>query len=187
MTAYAFRADDTGLAGVVVEGDGLMTAVHARDVAAAAADALVTVNLREDDGLAVEVSGSNEVRQLLADEGIERGQPPLCEIVLQAECEVVDDAVAVLHDGGAHLHVATAQLDELQRVAPRLDAADAAQFHLLAVRAIEKGILRHLQDVAQGDGLDSTARQTRNGLATADLSTVTHRHRLNPTLTSYFA
>jgi hypothetical protein len=26
VTAYAFRADDTGLAGVVVEGDGLVTA-----------------------------------------------------------------------------------------------------------------------------------------------------------------
>ena len=179
VTADTLGDNDAGLTVGCVEDDGLMAAVHTRDVATSATDAPLAVNLRKDDGLAVEVGGGDEVRQLLADTGIERGQTPLREIVLQAEREVVDDAVAVLHDGGAHLHVATAQLDELQRVAPRLDTADAAQFHLLAVRAIEKGILCHLQDVAQGDGLDRTTRQPLNGFATADLGTVAHRHRLD--------
>lgn len=53
MAAYALRADDVGLAGCVVKGDGLVAAVQARGVAAPAADAALAVNLRIDNGGAV--------------------------------------------------------------------------------------------------------------------------------------
>ena len=57
VTAYAFRANDTGLAGVVVAGDGLATAPPARHIAATAADPTPTVYLRIYDRVAVEVGG----------------------------------------------------------------------------------------------------------------------------------
>ena len=133
MAADALGANDAGASCLCIEGDGLMTAVLARYVAAATADAAVEVNLREDDGVAVEVGGGDDARQRLADEGFDGCYAALGEIVLETEDEVVDDAVAVLHDSGTHLHVAAAQLDELQCVAPGLDASDAAQFDALAV------------------------------------------------------
>ena len=42
------------------------------------------------------------------------GDALLGHIVLQAKNHVVDDTVAVLHHGCAHLHVAAAKLDEFQ-------------------------------------------------------------------------
>ena len=66
MATYALRAHDARLAGGGVEDDGLVAAVLTGGVAAAAADALVAVNLRIDDGLAVEVGGQIELRQTFA-------------------------------------------------------------------------------------------------------------------------
>ena len=43
----------------------------------------------------------------------------------EAVGHVFDDAVAVVHDGGADLHGAAAEQDELGGVAPGGDAADA--------------------------------------------------------------
>lgn len=51
------RAHDAWLAQGGVEGDGLVATVVAGGVAAAATDAHVAVNLRIDDGRAVEVGG----------------------------------------------------------------------------------------------------------------------------------
>ena len=45
--------------------------------------------------------------------------------VAEAVDHVLDDAVAVVHGGGADLHRAAAEQDELRRVAPAGDAADA--------------------------------------------------------------
>ena len=53
VAADALVSDDTGLTGLRVEGDGLVPAVHAGDVAASAADALVAVGLRIDDGFVI--------------------------------------------------------------------------------------------------------------------------------------
>lgn len=53
MAAYALGADDVGLAGCVVKGDGLMAAVLTGGEAASATDAALAVNLRIDNGSAV--------------------------------------------------------------------------------------------------------------------------------------
>ena len=52
MTAHATFALNPRLA-VVAEGDGLMSAVHTRRIAAPATDATLAVNLWENDGLTV--------------------------------------------------------------------------------------------------------------------------------------
>ena len=108
MASDALGADDTRLAGVGIETDSLMTAIPAGDIASPAAHALLAVNLRIDDGLAVKVGGGDEIRQFFAYDFCQLGDATLGEIMLKAEDEVVDDAVAVLHHSGAHLHVAAA-------------------------------------------------------------------------------
>ena len=66
VAAYALCAHDAGLAGSGVEDDGLVAAVHAGGVATAATNALVAINLRIDDGFAVEVGGQIELGQTFA-------------------------------------------------------------------------------------------------------------------------
>ena len=55
MEVHTLGADDTGLASGQVEVDGLVTAVHARHVTAAATDTLVAVNLRIYNRVAIQV------------------------------------------------------------------------------------------------------------------------------------
>ena len=66
-----FGADDAGLASRVVEADSLVTAIHAGGVAASATDATLTIDLRIDDGLAVEVGRQDEIGQLLTYERLQ--------------------------------------------------------------------------------------------------------------------
>ena len=127
MAAHALAAHEVGLA-VVAEGDGLVAAVHAGDIAPAAADALVGVEDGKDDGVTVQVVGRNKAGKPLTHQGREFGDAAAGHVVLQTQLEVIDDAIAVLHHGGAYLQVAATQLDELKRVSPGLDAADTAQF-----------------------------------------------------------
>ena len=56
MTAYALAAHKVWLA-VLTECDGLMAAVHAGNVASAAADARLIVEYGEDNGIAVQIAG----------------------------------------------------------------------------------------------------------------------------------
>ena len=74
--------------------------------------------------------------------------------MLKTQLQVIDDAITVLHHSGAHLQVAAAQLDELKRVSPGLNAADTAQFQV-----VHHGVLGHLENEAQGDGFDSASRE----------------------------
>ena len=130
VTADALGAYQTGAAGLMIEDDGLMTAVATRNLAAATADTQLLVELRVDDRIAIQMVGLQEFRQLLANKFLQLADTTLSHIALQAEDKVVDEAIAVLHDGGTHLHIAAAQLDELQGITPRLDAADTAEFNL---------------------------------------------------------
>ena len=68
MAAYALGANDTRQAGGGVEADGLVASIHARDVAAPAPDALLAVDFRIDDGIAVEVGRQIELGQEFADQ-----------------------------------------------------------------------------------------------------------------------
>ena len=156
MAAHALCADDVRLPFCQVEGDCLMSAVVARDVASAATHAFLSVNLWQHHRVSVELRRLDERRQLLADKVLD-GQRPACfertfrKISLHAHKQVVDDAVAVLHDSRADLHVATAYLYVLQRVPPRLNATDAAQFD-----ASHDLVLRHFEDETLSNGLHST-------------------------------
>lgn len=71
MAAHTLCADDARPARGWVEGDGLMSAVHAGGIAPSAADAALKVYFRIDDGVAVEVARQDEVGQLLAYECFE--------------------------------------------------------------------------------------------------------------------
>ena len=130
MTADAFGTHQTGSAGLLIEDDGLMTAVAARHLAAATADTQFLVELRINDGVAVQMVGVQELLQPFAHEFTEPGDTALGHIALQTEYEVVDDAIAILHHSRTYLHVATAQLDEFQGIAPRLNATNTTQFKL---------------------------------------------------------
>ncbi len=55
VTTYAARADDVWTTCCGVEGDGLMTTIHAGRVAASATYAALGVDLGIDDGAAIEV------------------------------------------------------------------------------------------------------------------------------------
>ena len=77
VTANALCADDAWLTGFWVEGDGLVTAVCAGGETTTTTDATFTVNLRIDDGVAVEVAWRNKVRYFFANERRERGQASL--------------------------------------------------------------------------------------------------------------
>ena len=59
VAAYTLGAYDVWLA--VGECDGLMSAIQTRHIASATTNALLTINLREDDGVAVEVAGCDEI------------------------------------------------------------------------------------------------------------------------------
>ena len=48
MTSYAFAADQYRLAGFFVKFDGLMSAIHARNIASAASVAEVIIEYREE-------------------------------------------------------------------------------------------------------------------------------------------
>ena len=127
VAADALGAHEVGLA-VVAEGDGLVTTVHAGNVAPAAADALLAVKDGVDNGVAVQVVGRNKAGKPFTHQGGEFGDASARHIVLKTQLEVIDNAITVLHHGGAHLQVAATQLDELKRVLPGLNATDTAQF-----------------------------------------------------------
>ena len=147
MATDALGAEDLRFA-VLVKSDRLVSSVGAGDIASSATDTLLAVDLREDHRLAVEVMGKNKVLQFLAHECLEFGNTSLLHVMLQTEDEVVDDAIAVLHDGGTDLHVAAAELDELQRVAPCLDTADTADVDMfLDACVMEDGVAGYLIDV----------------------------------------
>lgn len=126
MATYALGADNAGLSCLAVEGNGLMAAVHTRHVATSTADTLVAVYLRIDNRVAIQVVGIRKRWQRLTYKLTEFADATLSHITLKTEHQVVDDVVAILHHCGTYLYIATAQLDKLQGVAPRLDAADAA-------------------------------------------------------------
>ena len=66
MTAYALRANDTRLTGGGIEVNGLMTTIHTGHMTATTADTLLTIYLRIDDGVAIEIGRCHEVGKFLA-------------------------------------------------------------------------------------------------------------------------
>ena len=106
-------------------GDRLVRGVLAGDVAAAAFDAGILVDVRLGDVVEVEILPVGDVGRGAADDVVERGMALLVHPVLEAGDHLLDDLEAVGHGGGADLHVAGAERHELGGVAPGGDAADA--------------------------------------------------------------
>ena len=129
-----------------------MSAIHTGDIAASAADTVLVVKDGIDDRVAVHFAGPDEIGQLFTHQVGKTGDLAACHVIPQSQSQVVNDAVAILHHGSAHLQVTATQLNELQRIAPCLNATDTTQFHILHHR-----ILGHLEDKLQCDGLHGPA------------------------------
>ena len=112
MAANAFGSDKPWAAGFVIEYYGLMTTVIARHLTASASNAQFRVKLGIDDGLAVQVIGVQEFWNLFAYKLAEFRDAALNHVSLESENEVVDNAIAILHDGRTNLHIITPQLYE---------------------------------------------------------------------------
>ena len=114
-----------GLRERAIEMDALVRAVPAGGVAELAADALVFVDVRDDFVVEVEVLPLGDVGERAAAEVVEGVEAFAAHPGEEAVGHVFDDAIAVVHDGGADLHGAGAEEDELGGVLPGGDAADA--------------------------------------------------------------
>ena len=82
VAADALAAHEVGLA-VVAEGDGLVAAIHAGDVASAAADALLAIEDGEYYSIAVQVVGRNKAGKPLTHQGGEFGDASARHVVLK--------------------------------------------------------------------------------------------------------
>ena len=132
MTSHTLAADETWLACLGVKDDSLMTAVLTRDMAAAATDALLMVDLGIDDGIPVEVGGVLEIGQLLTHKVFQMLYAAFCHVSLHAQHQVIYNAIAILHDGCTDLHVAATKLDKLQSVSPGLDSSDTTVLYFFS-------------------------------------------------------
>lgn len=112
MASDTFGAEDARLA-VRIKTDCLVAAVHTRDIASPATDTLLAVNHRINHRLAVEVRGQNDIRQFLAYKFFQLRNAAGSHVMLQPQGQIINDPVAVLHHGGADLHVSATELDEL--------------------------------------------------------------------------
>ena len=77
---------------------------------------------------------------------------------------MVDNAVAVFHDRGAYLQGRASQQQEIQRIAPCGDAADAEQGN-----PRQRGIAGQIPDKTQGDGSDARSGIPAYGGLPADV------------------
>ena len=98
MTAHTFCAHQLGTARLVVEDDGLMSAVVARYLTATATETLLLVELGIDDGGAVQIVWVEELRYLLAHQCLQVADAALGHIAPESEDKVFDDAITVLHE-----------------------------------------------------------------------------------------
>ena len=172
MTAHTFCAHQLGTARLVVEDDGLMSAVVARYLTASATETLLLVELGIDDGGAVQIVWVEELRYLLAYQCLQVADAALGHIATESEDKVFDDTITILHDSGTNLYVAAAELDKFQRIAPCFNTTDAA----------DNGSWLYfcqLQDIAEGDGSDGPSGITRYGAMSRYLCISIHRYRLD--------
>ena len=101
-----------------------MRSILAGDVAAAALDAEILIDLRLGDVVEVEELPVGDIRHGHAAKVLDGFEALLVHVVGQAVDHLLDDLEAVGHGGRAHLHGAAAERDELRRVAPRAHAAN---------------------------------------------------------------
>lgn len=104
VAADAFFAVQDGSA-VLSHADGLVAAVSTGNGTSAAADAFVAVEFGEDQGVALQdIRRFTDIIQSDAHDLADIVQFFLGEIIIQAGFEVINNAVAELHDGRCDLH-----------------------------------------------------------------------------------
>ena len=125
-----------------------MGAVFAGDVAEIAPDAFVIVDAGDAFVIKVEVLPVGEAFDGGAGEVGDAFVAFRVEVIREALVHVLDDAEAVVHDGGADLEAEGAEGEELGGVTPVADAADAGyrEIHL----GVGGAALHHVE----GDGFD---------------------------------
>lgn len=129
MAPHTLASHDTRPSCDAIEGDGLMTAILTRHIATSTAYTLVSINLGIDYRLTIELRWWHKVGKFFADDFFKMADTPLAEIMLKSQYEVVDDAVAILHNRRTHLHITATQLDEIKRIAPRLYSAYSTEMY----------------------------------------------------------
>ena len=127
--------------------DALVRAVPAGDVAQVAADALRRIDARDDLVVQVEVLPFLHPGQRAAAEILYGPVSLLVHPVGKTVDHVLHDPVAVMHHRRADLDRAAAQQDELRRLAPAGNAADAGD------RKADLGVGGDLLHEVQRDGL----------------------------------
>ena len=133
-----------------------MRAIVARDDATAAADALLLVDGRIDLIVTVERLGRDDVLIGEANEILKMVDALLFHVVHKAILHVFDDPVTIFHDASRDLKGLRAKENELRRVNPRLDAADAADLDIRDGGS-------HLLEEAKSDRFDRFAAIARDG------------------------
>ena len=127
--------------------DRLMRAVFTRGPAQLALDAFVLIDVREQVVIQVEVFPLRDARERPAADVRERAVAAVVHPVRQPVGQVLHDAEAVVHYGGADLERPGAQGDELGGIAPRGDATDPGD------RNLHRRITGDGGDEVQGDRL----------------------------------
>src|ERR1035441_1294512 len=119
------RHGDGGGTGRFVEVDALVRAVPAGDVAEVAADAGIAIDAGDDAVVQIEMLPLGDPGNGEAAEIFDCAEAFLVHPVGEAIDHVLHNAEAVVHGGGADLHGAAAQQNELRRLAPAGDTADS--------------------------------------------------------------
>src|ERR1019366_5597348 len=125
----------------------LMRAVFAGDVAKIAADALVVVDARNALVMQVERLPLLQRGHGFADEFAHALHALSVEVIVQTVGHVLHDSKTMMHDRRANLHARRAERDELRRIPPGRDAADAGD------RNPDLGIRRAALNHVQGNRL----------------------------------
>ena len=132
VTAYAFFFfDGVGVVGLAIfEGDALVARVFAGNVAETAVDALVLVDVGDVVVVDIEVFPMRECGHAFADEIVNGGEAFFIHPVVEPFAEIFNYSKAMLHSGGANLHVACAEEHKFHCILPCADATNAADGNL---------------------------------------------------------
>ena len=150
-----------------------MRAVFAGDVAEVALDAFRVVDACHGFVVEVEVAPIRDARDAATYDVAHRSEAFFVEIVGEAVNHIFDDAITVVHDGGADLHGGRAEEKKLGGVAPCPDAADTANRHA------HFRVARQFGNHVERDGFDGGAAvATVRGLS-VDVRMGNHRVEVN--------
>ncbi|MPL84611.1 hypothetical protein SDC9_30576 [bioreactor metagenome] len=152
-----------GEGAVLAHGDRLVRGVLAGGIAAPALDAILLVDHRLGDMVQVQVLPFREVRHRAPDDLLDRSEALPVHVVRQARDHLLHHLEAIGHRRGTNLHVARPHRQELGRVAPGGDAADARDR-----QAAGLGVTRDLAHHVQRDRLHRRAAIAAMGALAVD-------------------